>query len=148
MNMDAGFRKYIRALNIRNNGSIIYTGNPDFNERYLSNRRTLRLLLSGKFPKPLATREQELELAADFYKTLVLEFFPKIQRFYKNKKIRRANAKKDRTNKPKPMKDVLVNSRENYFYIKGTYHGWVKFAKREFDICEKTINKIIKNIID
>ena len=142
MNMDAGFRKYIKALNIQNNGSIIYTGNPVFNERYLSKRRTLRMFLSGNFPKPLATREQELELAAKFYKDRAIAFLPKVDAFYKNKKIRRVNAKKDR--KVKPNKEFLINSRNNYYHDHGTYQGWLKAVKRDLKLCEKTINIILK----
>ena len=140
--MDAGFKKFIKSLNIRNNGSIIYTGNPDFNERYLSKRRTFSLFLAGKFPKPLATREQELEIAANFNKHLVIDFLPHIKDFYKNKKIRRSNAAKDR--KVKPTKEILIISRNKYHDSKWTYQGWLKAAKREFRLCEKTINKILK----
>lgn len=140
--MDDGFRRYIKALNIRNNGSIIYTGNPDFNERYLSKRRTLRMLLAGKLPKPLATREQELDLAAKFYKSLVIAFLPKIHAFYRNKKIRRANATKDR--KEKPSKEILNISRDNYYFEHGTFQGWLKATKRALRLSEKTINKILE----
>ena len=143
-NTDTGFKLYLSALNKRNKGSIIYTGNPDFNEKYLSKHWTLRKILNREYPKPLATRIQELELAVDFYKHLVIIFLPKIHDFYRNKKVRRANAKKDRTPKPKPTKDFLNKSRNNYHYEHDTYHGWLKAVTRDFELCEKTINKILK----
>ena len=146
--MDDGFKEYLKALNLHHKGSIIYTGNPEFNERYLSKRRTLRFLLAGKLLKPLATREQELEIQADFYKNLTNAFLPKILAYYKNKKIRRANASaprlKTRTGELKPSKDELIISREKYYFTHGTYHGWIKATRRHFDICDKTINKIKK----
>lgn len=140
--MDTGFERWIKALNEDNNGSIIYTGDPDFNEYYLSKRRTLSHLLYGDYSLNLATKEQEYKLAADFYKNLVDEFLPKIHDFYENKKIRRANASKDR--KPKPTKAEVLISREKYFYKHATYQGWLKEVETTYDLKRRAINAIWK----
>lgn len=139
--MDDDYSNYIKRLNIKSKGSIIYTGDPDFNERYLAKRRTFRRLLEGKHNPNLATKEQELELKAEYFESIAKAGVPLIKKYFKRKLINRANAKNSR--KAKPSKSELIIFREKYFYDEGKKRGWLKAALREFDLDAKTVNLII-----
>lgn len=49
-------------------------------------------------------------------------------------------------NKKRPSKLELEAHREAYYSDKGHYQGWVKEAEREFDLSDKTLNAILKEL--
>ena len=140
--MDDNYRNYIKRLNIKSKGSIIYTGNPDFNAHYLSKRRTFNHLIYGKYNLNLATKEQELALKAEYFESIAKAGVPLIKNYFNRKLINRANSKNPR--KAKPSKSELTIFRDKYFYDEGKIRGWIKAASREFNLDAKTVNSIIK----
>lgn len=138
--MDEGYEKLIKAINKKNKGSIIYTGNPDFNENYLAKRRTLKQLLNGNYLVNLATREQELELKANYFESIAEKGIPLIKIYFRDKKIRRTNASKDR--KLKPNKQELEVFKQKYIYDEAKEKGWMKAAGRVFSLHPDTISDI------
>lgn len=140
--MDDDYSNYIKRLNIKSKGSIIYTGDPDFNAYYLSKRRTFNHLIYSKYNQNLASKEQELEAKVDYFELIAKAGVPLIKKYFKGKLINRANAKNPR--KAKPSKSELTIFRDKYFYDEGKLRGWLKAASRKFNLDAKTLNSIIK----
>ena len=141
--------KLLRRLNEKNKGAIIYTGNPEFNEVYLSTRIATNAplaALSGKrimktMPN-LATKEQELALQADLYKDYADAGLPELKKYFTRKAVNRNNARKPR--KQKPTRVELEAFETKHVCAQGHSRGWKKAAMREFNITYNTLNAIHK----
>ena len=144
------FREILKKLNAKNKGAIIYTGDPDFNGDYSYGRhlrkkvKFLDFMLGepSKSLPNLATKEQELALQADFYKSYADAGLPQIKKYFTRKAANRNNARRPR--KQKPTRDELQAFEAKHVYEQGHSRGWKKAAMREFEITYNTLNVILK----
>ena len=145
------FRDFLKKLNAGSKGLIIYTGNPDFNGDYFYGRhlrkkvKFLDFMLGepSKSLPNLATKEQELALQADFYKTYANAGLPEIKKYFIRKAANRNNARRPR--KQKPTKAELNTFEAKHFYEQGKMRGWKKAAMREFKITYNTLSAILRS---